>query len=472
MKFVNRERELAALDAMWERPGGQFLVLYGRRRIGKTALMLHWAADKPSVYWVARRTSVTNLLRDFSQALYRYEHPGVPVDSAFSFPSWEMALRQVGHLAIGERLLLVLDELPYAFAADPSLSSTLQMVWDHDLQHTNLFLVAAGSQIRMVEQEMLSYRAPLYGRATGKMLLRPLSFQALTEFFPHYSAVQRVIVYAVLGGVPTYLRTFDDRQPVEYNIQERILSEVSLFQNEPYFLIQDEIREPRNHLAVLQAIGTGHRQLSDIARAAGLDRSHVGKYLNTLIGLHLVERTVPITVRHPERSRKGHYRIADPYLRFYFRFLAPNQEWIEQGRMERVWQQVEGQLDAFVGRTAFEDLCRSWVLAAGDRGELPFVPERVGRYWDAHTEIDVAAISWSDQALLLGEARWTAQPVGVPVLDGLKTKAERLRPSPEWAVHLTLFSRSGFTELLRRRAEAGEAHLVSLDDLSQRVDEL
>lgn len=170
---------------------------------------------------------------------------------------------------------------------------------------------------------MLSYRAPLYGRATGKMLLRPLPFSALAEFFPRYSAVQRVTVYAVLGGIPAYLRTFDDRQPVEHNIRERILSEVSLFQNEPYFLIQDEISEPRNHLAVLQAVGTGHRQLSDIARVAGLDRAHVGKYLNTLMGLHLVERSVPITVRHPERSRKGHYRIVDPYLRFYFRFLYP-----------------------------------------------------------------------------------------------------------------------------------------------------
>ncbi|MFQ5857745.1 MAG: ATP-binding protein, partial [Anaerolineae bacterium] len=445
MKFVNREQELTALDAMWQRPGTQFLVLYGRRRVGKTALLLRWAADKPAIYWVARRTSTTNLLRDFSQAIYRHEHPAAPVDSAFSFPSWEMALRQAGHLAADERLLLILDELPYAFAADPSLSSTLQLVWDHDLQHTNLFLVAAGSRIGMVEQEMLSYRAPLYGRATGKMLLRPLPFYALAEFFPRYSAVQRVTVYAVLGGVPAYLRTFDDRQPVESNIRERILSEVSLFQNEPYFLIQDEINQPRNHLAVLQAVGTGHRQLSDIARAAGLDRSHVGRYLNTLVGLHLVERTVPITVRHPERSRKGHYRIADPYLRFYFRFLAPNQEWIEQGRMQRVWQQVEGQLNAFVGRTAFEDLCRTWVLTAGDQEELPFVPERAGRYWDAHTEIDVAAISWSDQALLLGEARWRAQPVGVPALDRLRAKAERIRPGRDWAVHLALFSRAGFT---------------------------
>ncbi|MFQ5595915.1 MAG: ATP-binding protein [Anaerolineae bacterium] len=291
MKFVNREQELTALDAMWQRPGAQFLVLYGRRRVGKTALLLRWAADKPAIYWVARRTSTTNLLRDFSQAIYRHEHPAAPVDPAFSFPSWEMALRQAGHLAVDERLLLILDELPYAFAADPSLSSTLQLVWDHDLQHTNLFLVAAGSRIGMVEQEMLSYRAPLYGRATGKMLLRPLPFYALAEFFPRYSAVQRV------------------------------------------------------------------------------------------------------------------------------------------------WQQVGGQLNAFVGRTAFEDLCRTWVLTAGDQEDLPFVPERVGRYWDAHTEIDVAAISWSDQALLLGEARWRAQPVGVPVLDRLKAKAERIRPGHDWAVH-------------------------------------
>jgi AAA+ ATPase superfamily predicted ATPase len=466
MDFFNRERELATLDELWTRAGSQFLVLYGRRRVGKTSLMINWGADKATLFWTARRTSATNLLRDFSQAIYRFEHPEMPPEAAFTYPSWEMALRQIARLATDRRVLLVLDELPYAFAADRSLSSTLQALWDHILQPTQLFLAVSGSVIGMIEQEMLAYNAPLYGRATAKMLLSPLPFAALRHFFPRYSAVQRLTVYAVVGGVPAYLRTFDDSRPVDVNIRQRILSEVGLFLNEPYFLIQDEIRQPRNHLAVLQAIGGGQRQFSGIARAAGLDRSHVGKYLNTLVRLRLVRRIVPVNVRQPERSRRGHYVIADPYLRFYFRFLAPRQEWIEQGRWEQLWKSIEGQLESFVGLTAFEELCRRWVIVQGDAGRLPFVPERVGAYWDRHTQVDVAAMSWAERALLLGEARWTARPVGVQALYALQAKTPAIRPADDWAVQYVLFSRSGFSAPLQARAERESVHLVSLDELA------
>jgi AAA+ ATPase superfamily predicted ATPase len=466
MDFVNRERELSALDEMWARSGSQFLVLYGRRRVGKTTLMLHWGADKPTLFWTARRTSTTNLLREFSQAIYRFEHPEMSPDPTFTYPSWEMALRHLAHLATERQVLLVLDELPYAFAADSSLPSTLQMLWDHVLQPTQLFMVVSGSVVGMIEQEVLAYNAPLYGRATAKMLLSPLPFAALRHFYPRYSDVQRLTVYAIVGGIPTYLSVFDDSRPVEFNVRERILSEVSLFLNEPYFLIQDEIQQPRNHLAVLQAIGGGQRQFSDIARAAGLDRSHVGKYLNTLTRLRLVRRIVPITVQQPERSRRGHYVIADPYLRFYFRFLAPRQEWIEQGRLDRLWASVEGQLEAYVGLTAFEELCRRWVILQGDAGRLPFLPERVGAYWDRHTQIDVAAISWAERALLLGEARWTARPVGVNTLDALQAKTSSVRPDSDWAVQYVLFSRSGFTAPLRARAAAEGVRLVTLNEIA------
>jgi AAA+ ATPase superfamily predicted ATPase len=475
--FVNRERELATLDELWAHPGSQFLVLYGRRRVGKTTLMLHWGAGKSTLFWTARRTSPANLLGDFSRALYRFERPESQLDPAFAYPSWEMAFRHLAQLAADRRILLVLDELPYAFAADPALASTLQVLWDHHLSHTQLFLVIAGSVVGMIEQELLAYNAPLYGRATAKMLLSPLPLSALSDFYPRYSDVQRLTVYAIVGGIPTYLRVFDDGRPVGDNVRQRILSEVSLFLNEPYFLIQDEIQQPRNHLAVLQAIGGGQRRLSDIAQAAGLDRSHVGKYLNTLVRLRLVQRIVPVTVRQPARSRRGRYVIADPYLRFYFRFLAPRQEWIEQGRLDRLWTEIERQLDAFVGLTAFETLCRRWTIAQGDAGRLSFVPERVGAYWDRHTQVDVAAISWSEQSLLLGEAKWTHQPVGTDVLDALQAKTTAVRAAlardanaqdaVPWAIQYVLFAQSGFTAALRARAADEGVRLVSLQEIAQ-----
>jgi hypothetical protein len=265
--------------------------------------------------------------------------------------------------------------------------------------------------------------------------------------------VQQVTAYAILGGIPGYLEKFDDRYTIAKNMHENILNTAStFFQVEPFFLISDELREPHNYLAILQAIAQGHRQLSAIAKAAGLDRSNTGSYLNTLRRLHLVERLVPATERYPERSRRGLYVLKDNYLRFYFRFIAPNQDLLEKGQVDRLWGKISVQLPAFVGKTAFEELCREWVWAQVAAERLPFLPNRVGGYRDRRTQIDVVAISWDEQALLLGESKWTTRPIGISVLDSLKKKAPAAIPGPNWAVYYAFFSRSSFSQPLKSLA--------------------
>ena len=196
--------------------------------------------------------------------------------------------------------------------------------------------------------------------------------------------------------------------------------------------------------------------------------------MNTLRRLHLVERLVPATERYPERSRRGLYVLKDNYLRFYFRFIAPNQHLLERGQVDRLWGKISDQLPAFVGITAFEELCREWVWAQVAAEQLPFLPNRVGAYWDRRTQtssrgsvrgIDVVAIGWDEQAILLGEAKWTTRPVGVPVLEGLKKKAASATPGTNWAVHYTLFSRSGFSPSLERLAADEGVRLVSLEEI-------
>ena len=466
MDFIDRENEIEALDELYQREGAQFFILYGRRRTGKTALLIHWGRNKPHLYWVASRTSAANLLSRFSQALWNFANPDNLAGEDFSYGTWERAFRQAGDLARDARLIVTLDEFPYAVEANGGVPSFLQNVWDHHLKQTNIFLVLSGSHIGMVEREMVSYRAPLYGRATGIMLLKPLPFPAVRQFFPRWSPLQQVTAYAILGGIPGYLEKFDDRYPVARNVRERILSTTSLFfQIEPFFLVGEALREPRNYLAILQAIARGHRQLSAIARAAGLERSNTGSYLDTLRRLHLVERRVPATERHPERSRKGIYVLQDNYLRFYFRFIAPHQDWLERGQKDRLWHYIEEQLPSFVGSTAFEELCRQCVWAMGNQGQLPFYPDRVGAYWDRKTQVDVVAISWEAQAILLGEAKWTRETVGVPVLEGLKKKTAHVIPGPDWAVHHVLFSRSGFTPSLQQRAADEGVWLVPLEQI-------
>jgi AAA+ ATPase superfamily predicted ATPase len=470
-RFIDREREQQSLTEMWNWAGAQFLVLYGRRRTGKTVLLLHFAQDKPCIYWLASQSSAAYLLRGFSQALWRYANPDVPVEESFSFPSWETAFRYAADLARGSRLMLIVDEFPYAVDADPSLPSLLQGAWDQHLKGTQVFLALAGSHVGMMERYVLAYRAPLYGRATAQLHLQPMDFTAARQFVPRYSTPAALTTYAIVGGIPAYLERFDDSQSVETNVRSRVLNPTSMFQIDPLYLLNEALREPRHYFAVLEAIGIGHRTLTEIAQAAGLERTTVPKYLNTLSALGIVERRMPLRPGQPRQHREGNgapqrgiYLISDPYLRFYFRFIVPHQSDLQRGEVDRVWQVIEQQLPAFMGSTVFEELCRTWVQTRGARGDLPFRPTEVGSYWDRQTQVDVVAVNAAERALLLGEARYTSRPVGSDVLAALNDKAASLTP-PGWRAHLALFSRSGFTEELSERADAQGVYLVDLEQV-------
>lgn len=469
MKFVDREWELGILDRMWRDPEARFLVLYGRRRIGKTRLLTHWLRSREprSLYWVAKPAPGASLLRGFSQAVYGLAHPGATIDPEFTLPSWEMAWHEVALLSRADRLALVLDEFTYTLDATPDLAGTLQNAWDQELSRANLFLVLAGSHVGMMEREVLAYRAPLYGRASGRLLLQQMPFRALAQFFPDYDAAQRVAVYAVLGGVPAYLERFDPQRSVAHNIKTQILTPVNLFQDEPRLLLQEQLTEPRNYMAILEAIAAGHRTPQGMATFTGLASTHVGKYLSVLQELQLVRREVPVTVRHPERSRKSRYAVADPYLRFYFRFLARRQEDIAFGRIRYTWREIQRHMIDFIGTHTFEELCREWVADQGDRGRLPFIPERVGSFWSSQAQVDVVAINWMEKAILLGEAKWSKEAVGAEVVEALVAKTPAVLPGGEWSVHYALFARAGFTAAARREARTQGALLVDLERLDR-----
>ena len=466
MNFVNRTRELADLEDLWQRPGAQMVVVYGRRRTGKTTLLSKFLQDKPSLFWVADRFPATTLLGDFSRVLYAHQYPDVPVDANFTYPSWESAFRTLAAIARNQRLVMVIDEFPYAVEAEPGLPSLLQRLWDHEFKQTEIYLVLCGSHIGMIERELMNYGAPLYGRRTGQILLQPMDFAALRLFFPHWNVIQQMNVYAILGGIPSYWEQFDGRHTVETNIRERILRPNNLLYLEPNFLVSEELREPRNYLGILRAIGQGHRQMVEIANASGINRTNLSRYLETLRDLRLVERRIPVTERNPEQSRKGRYRLSDNFLEFYFRFVAPFREDLEQGFPERAWQTIDQQLNAFVGSTAFEELCRDWVKRRGAQGYLPFRPEKVGSYWDRTTQVDVVALNWSEKTALLGEARWTSRPLSTQSLDELRAKSAAVLPEAGWHIHYALFSRSGFSEPLQQQAQAEPLLLVGLNELT------
>jgi len=293
---------------------------------------------------------------------------------------------------------------------------------------------------------------------------------------PQWSVEERVAAYAVVGGVPAYLEWLDPARSLSDNIRDVMLAPGSMFVAEPTFLLYDEVREPATHLAILKAIGAGAHTMAEISDAALIGKAHLSAYLARLTELYLIERRLPVTVPPAQRRhvRTGRYHLTDPYFRFYFRFIAPHASELPY-RSEPVLTHVRDELRAFVGLTAFEELCRQWVAQQSRAGRLPFEAEDVGSHWSRGVQVDVVAVNWREKAILLGECKWGTDAVGRDVIRALiqEKTPKVLKTLPEmgngWTVHYAFFARVGFTDAAR--AEAHGAILVNVERLDADLQE-
>ncbi|HKI53485.1 MAG TPA: ATP-binding protein [Anaerolineales bacterium] len=446
-KFFGRETELEVLNRLWTSSKEEFLILYGRRRVGKTALLAEWMrrTDNRALYWVASPTSAAAQLRSFSHSIYNLENPGLTAPDNFTYASWEQVFQQVARLAKDERLALFIDEFTYLLEVDPGIAGLLQNLWDHVLKETNIFLCLSGSHLGMMKREFFSYQAPLYGRASAQIHLQPFHFGSTRSFFPNYSAVDRVALYSIFGGVPAYWEQVDPSKSISWNIKKHLLTSSNLLQSEPRLLLQDFISDPHNYLSILAAIANGAHILREIADISGLPSGHVSKYLGVLAETGFVERRVPVT--KPGPSRAGRYHITDPYLRFYFRFLADRQDQLALGAQDIALAEITRHMIDFIGRYTWEELCREWVLRAGALSELPVMPDQVGSAWNSKVQIDVVGINPMEKTLILGECKWTLSSNERKVMAELvEDRAAKIIPARgKWRVCFLGFSRSGWT---------------------------
>ena len=444
--FIARERELAILQNEWDSKQSKMLILYGRRRVGKTRLITYWIdnAAPRALYWVAAPTSSKDQLRSFSQAVLGFESYS-PVPEDFSYSSWEQAFEQATRLALHQRMMLVLDEFTYLIALEPGIAGVLQNAWDHHLKESDLFLVISGSHMGMMERGVLSSQAPLYGRATSKLHLQPLPFKALKGMFPNYKADERVALYAIFGGVPAYWEQFEPNVSLDRNIKLHLLSNSNLNQDEPRLLLQDFVSDIHNYAAILGAIAYGHRTPKEIASASGLQPRHISMYLSNLLQTGFIERRIPITER--AASRRGRHYIIDPYLRFYYRFLFRRQAQLALGVRDQALAEIKEHLLDFIGTHTWEELCREWLLRASGKKLLPFLPDQVGGIWNRDAQIDVAGVNFMDKTLILGECKWDRHAKDASVLANLVEKTEKVLPTDgKWKVFYLGFARSGWTE--------------------------
>ncbi|MEZ4726312.1 MAG: ATP-binding protein [Caldilineaceae bacterium] len=450
--FLNRVQELQWLSQRYQSDRAEFIVMTGRRRVGKTALLSEFAGGKAGVYFLAYLDSAETLLRNLSAAVWAAEHGSASIPG--SYESWLGLLQAIHRLSQEKRFLFILDEYPYLAGSNSQLASVIQKMWDEYLQHSKLLVVLCSSSMSVMERDVLNRDAPLYGRRTAQLTIHPLTVQQSAAFLPERSAVELIEAHALTGGMPAYLAQLYPNRSWWTNLSQTVFDPANILYHDGLTLLRDELRDPRYYVAVLLAIANGQHALSAIAREAGIERSSLPSYLATLEGAGYVERRVPIGIaRHSERQR-GTWHIADPYIRFWGRYILPYTGAIEKGQGAGLVEQIlRPTWEQFVAIT-WEELARGSVYTLATQRTPGFWPEAVGSWWDAKHQIDVAAVSYQQRIAWLGEARWRNQPMGMADLETLQQKGKVWQEQERgWRIYYALFSRSGFSQPLLARAK-------------------
>lgn len=436
--FVGRDRELAALEETWSAPGGALVPVYGRRRVGKSELILQFLRTHPGVYYVGKQASAALQIRELLQAAA--DALGEPLLASAAVDGWGPALDAITRQWRGPgKLVLALDEFQWMVEASPELPSLLQERWDRRWRDDGtVMLVLCGSYVGFMEREVLGQKSPLFGRRTRQIHLQPFGFREAREFHPTYSLVDAARTWFVCGGVPLYLRAFDEGRSVEQNLQKQLLDEFGPLYREPDFLLREELREVQTYYGLLMALSSGSATLTDLAKETGIPARSLPYYLDRLIDLRYVRRRHPLTGQPPS-ARQVRFVLDDPLLRFWFRFVWPNTSLLAARGPDQVFaQKIRPQLDAYFGR-AFEGLCREALpLLYVDEGVT--APWEVGEYWGRDVQIDVVGVredGWTD----LGECKWGAVGSREAVARELAERAAKFPNGRGATVGLRVFAR-------------------------------
>jgi len=459
--FIGREREIASLNKLYNSDKFEFVVLYGRRRVGKTALINRFIEGKSAIYYMGVESNAKQNLENLSKCIIEYASG---IDAESSFASFQIALETVFRLAEKERIILAIDEYPYVARASKSLASTLQLLIDKYKDRSKLMLILCGSSMSFMEDHVLAYKAPLYGRRTSQIKLLPFDFEESCQYLQNYSAEDKALAYGIMGGTPSYLLQINDRLSIEENIKNTYLNPTSPLYEEPLNLMKQEVREPAIYTAIITAIATGASRMSEISGKVGEDTNVCSTYLKNLVGLGIVQKETPYGEK---ASKKSIYFIDDNMFRFWYRFVPENSSMIARGAAELVYKRIEPHLPEYMGKV-FEELCKQYLWKLLLCGKSPVEFKSLGRWWGAdparkaQAEIDIMGEQDKNTALF-AECKWTAEKVDLAVLETLVARSKLF---PYKNKHYYLFSKSGFTKGCEDKAKAlGNVSLVTYGDL-------
>ena len=460
--FIGRTAELAKLNKMYSSGKFECAIIYGRRRVGKTTLIKEFIKDKKAIYFMAREAEGQVNLIGFSNDVYSVTAKELAKNAFFA--DWDSAFGYISQIAKESRLILAIDEYPYLAGGYRSISSIIQSYIDAHWKDSKLFLILCGSSMSFMEQQVLAYKSPLYGRRTAQFKVLPFDFFASLPFLEAFRKTEQAVLYGVTGGVPEYLNRIDPVKSVEENITDLFLAPSGHFFEEPSNLLKQELREPATYNGIIEAIAGGASRLNEISTKNAMESNKCAKYLKALISLGIVKKEFPVT---ETSSKKSIYLLDDMMFRFWYRFVFPNISGIVSGLGPSLYRhEVVENLSAYMG-LVFEEICKQYLLAEAAKDALPFFTATIGRWWGNNPkekrqeEIDIMAYRRNDA--LFCECKWTNAPVGIDVLYDLIAKSELFAYDQKW---YWLFAKTGFTDRLQRvAAQRGDVRLICFADM-------
>ncbi len=459
--FINRESELNHLEDEYSKDSPRFVVLYGRRRIGKTALIEEFGKNKKDfIYYLADQQTETQQIESFKQQIFGYINDDFLLKTRFDH--WDQFFNYLTKLLpVDKRLIIGIDEITYIIKSSPAFPSILQKYWDMFFSKTKIFLIVSGSLVGMMIRDVLNYDSPLYGRRTSQIHLKAFDFKHASMFLKNFEIEERMMLYSITGGVAKYLLLIEERSAGEF-IKKKIIEKEGFFYQESIFLLSQEFKNPNVYLSILKAIALGNAKLNDISNFVGIEGKKVTRYLDVLQEIGIVLRHVPVT-EDPLRFRKGVYGIEDNFLNFWFRFVLPNRSRIELRDTKDLLANIMDSMPDYTS-TTFERIAMEFLQGLG--GRLPAQFSQWGMWWDRENEIDVVALNRENLDILFCECKWQKRKVDTEVIKHLLNKA----PLVKWfnekrKEYFAFISKSGYTREAVEFAQDNGVLLFALKDM-------
>lgn len=460
--FYCREKELKELNKRYQRGNFECIVIYGRRRVGKTALINEFCKDKKNVFLSALNASAKENLEALSKAIYAKEY--LEASDAPVYGSFDSAFAEITRMAKEERIVFVIDEYPYLAKSDNSISSRLQHIIDHVWKDTNLFLILCGSSMSFMENQVLGYESPLYGRRTGQFKIQALNYKEITAFNPELNEEQQSLIFGITGGIPHYINKLDVVNDIDEALKDNLFNTSSYLYEEPENLLKQELREPAIYNSIISSIAGGSSRSNEISTKVGLESGVCAKYLKVLLDLGIIKKETPITEKS---GKKKIYMIGDNFFRFWYRFVPQNNSSISAGRIEQIYDGVIKRYFSDYMGLVFEQMCKEYLLCYADN--LPIVLSDIGQWWGTDSkekkeiQIDIVGTQIEGKEYIIGSCKYKNEPIGVSELELLKNYSKVFGKGEKYYYYI--FSKGGFTKGLKDLAQKEKVVLLTLQDI-------